>query len=573
MKSLNQYFCKTCGQISRESTCRVCGGRTELQSDLYWCPDCRIPLYTQQCSLCHRQGNRIASDIRPVFPEERLLIELILGSPCKYAADSVWCGGNYYYVNGKRIAFSRQKAKAFDSGVLRQQLEDWKQENESFRHYFEEYINRFIRGNRQRFEEITGEAQEYILRMTEGKDAGSMFVSFSGGKDSTVVSDLVMCALSNPKILHLYGDTTLEFPFSLDYVNRFQAQHRGTPLMVARNKEKDFAQLCQVIGPPSRVMRWCCTVFKTGAITRKIQVLFKNKPEVISFQGIRRQESASRSKYERESSQSKIARQKVLAPIIDWSDFDVWLYLLTQGLDFNEAYRYGYSRVGCWCCPNNSDWSEFLSSIYMPKQYEAFQKLLIDFAAQIGKPDPENYVRDGKWKARQGGNGLEAASQSVLQYESCVLEEDAVNYELKKPVSEELYELFRPFGYLDFQRGNPRLGEVYILDRQGNGLLRLSGRIGSTRLKVTLLDYRFAGAVSKKAAEEKIRAQLTKYQMCMGCRACESVCKMDAISIREETDGTIHYRIDEKRCIRCGECVSHFIAGCYMRKVLSIRRT
>lgn len=500
-------------------------------------------------------------------------MELILGQPFCYAEDSVWCGGNYYYVNGKRITFSRMKAKSFDPDWLRQQLKEGKETNEGYRSYFDTYVNRFVQANRQRFAEITGEAQEYIQQMTEGKDAGSMFVSFSGGKDSTVVSDLVMCALSNPKILHVYGDTTLEFPFTLEYVNRFRVNHRGTPLMVAKNKEKDFEQLCQVIGPPSRVMRWCCTIFKTGAITRKIQVLFKNRPEVISFQGIRRQESVSRSKYERESSRSKIAKQKVLAPIIDWSDFDVWLYMLTQKLDFNEAYRYGYSRVGCWCCPNNSDWSEFLSSIYMPKQHKQFQKLLVDFAKQIGKPDPEDYIRDGKWKARQGGNGLEAAEKSLLQYESCVLEENTVNFELTRPITAELYELLLPFGYLDFQRGNARLGQVYVLNRQGKELLRLSGKIGSTGLKVTLLDVHLAGAINQKGAEEKIRAQLTKYQMCMGCRACESVCKMDAISLKEQADGTVRYHIDGEKCIRCGECVSHFVAGCYMRKVLSIPRT
>lgn len=471
MSNLIQYICKSCGQKCKESTCSVCGRRTQLQSDLYWCDSCRVPLYTKQCTVCGGQGKRIASDMRPVFPEERLLIELMLGEPFRYGTDSVWCGGNYYYVNGKRIAFSRMKARTFDAAILRQQLEEKKGENEVYRTCFDAYISRFKEANRQRFLEITGEAQEYIQQMTEGKDTGSMFVSFSGGKDSTVVSDLVMCALSNPKILHVYGDTTLEFPFTLDYVSRFQSSHRGTPFMVAKNKEKDFEQLCQVIGPPSRVMRWCCTIFKTGAITRKIQVLFKNRPEVISFQGIRRQESASRSKYERESSQSKIAKQKVLAPIIDWSDFDVWLYMLTQGLDFNDAYRYGYSRVGCWCCPNNSDWSEFLSSIYMPQQYDRFQQMLVSFARQIGKPDPEDYIREGKWKARQGGNGLEAAEKSLLQYESCVLEENTINFELNRPITEELYELFIPFGYLDFLRGNTRLGQVYVLDRRNRKTL------------------------------------------------------------------------------------------------------
>lgn len=148
-------------------------------------------------------------------------------------------------------------------------------------------------------------------------------------------------------------------------------------------------------------MRWCCTIFKTGAIQRKIKTLFRNKNKIITFYGIRRSESASRSKYERETEGSKITKQITISPIIDWMDFDVWLYMLTTKIDFNYAYRLGYARVGCWCCPNNSGWSEFLSKIHMPQQSERFRQMLIDFAKQIGKPDPEVYVDDGKWKARQ----------------------------------------------------------------------------------------------------------------------------------------------------------------------------
>ena len=39
--------------------------------------------------------------------------------------------------------------------------------------------------------------------MTENFDITDMFVSFSGGKDSTVIADLVTRALSNPQIMHI----------------------------------------------------------------------------------------------------------------------------------------------------------------------------------------------------------------------------------------------------------------------------------------------------------------------------------------------------------------------------------
>ena len=101
----------------------------------------------------------------------------------------------------------------------------------------------------------------------------------------------------------------------------------------------------------------------------------------------------------------------------------------------------------------------------MHEQSERFRTLLIDFARSIGKEDAEVYVDDGFWKARQGGNGVAYAQKSVISFKPCATEENAFNYELQKPVTEELYELFRPFGYLNFDMGNARLGEVFILNR------------------------------------------------------------------------------------------------------------
>lgn len=48
-----------------------------------------------------------------------------------------------------------------------------------------------------------------------------------------------------------------------------------------------------------------------------------------------------------------------------------------------------------------------------------------NYAKRIGKPDPEVYVDDGNWKARQGGNGLAAAEDVKIRYTNCTAEEHA----------------------------------------------------------------------------------------------------------------------------------------------------
>lgn len=574
---MRHYRCTVHNIELSKNYCDECKSREHVEgvSDIYYCTECNVPVYEQICPVCHAECKRIASDLRPVFPKERLLYEILEDEPLKYIESSVWnTSGNYYLIDGrlKRFNVGRlAKLSGEEIDSIREQLDRYEESNRN--NNFEKYIARFIQCNEMRYDEITQEALDYIREVASEYDTKDMFVSFSGGKDSTVTSDLVMRALSNPKILHIFGDTTLEFPKTEEYVKRFKKAHPMTPVLSSRNKEKNFSELCELIGPPSRVMRWCCTIFKTGAINRKLTALFKDKTRILAFYGIRRSESASRSKYERETQGRKISKQNTVSPAIDWMDFDVWLYILKRRIDFNEAYTYGYARVGCFCCPNNSVWSEFLSKIYMPEQYGIWQEFLVNFAKSIGKPDAEEYVSSGKWKARQGGNGIAYADNAIVSFKPCALEENSFNYELLKPIEDELYELFKPFGYLDFNMGNARLGEVYVLNRKGVQILRLQGRKGTSLLKVTILDFHIDGAKTVDAAEEKVKCQLTKYQLCMGCRACEGVCKHGAIRIESSADGSSRYHIDDDKCVRCAECVNHFNSGCYMKKVLAVKRT
>ena len=562
-----QYHCESCNLEVSSSTCPICGNRTKGASAIYWCPSCNVPIWNETCPVCAATGKYIATDVRPVFPQERLLVEILLGKPMEYQHDSVWFGSGRYIVNGKTVRLPSSVWRTSDPDEVRQQIDQHSMSNQD--NSFETFRQRWVKANKTHYEEIVAEAMLAVQNAAKGMTPAEMFVSFSGGKDSTVTSSIATRALGTPSIIHLYGNTTLEFPETLKYVERFKKNNSRTPVLTAQNTEKNFFDMCDVVGPPSRVKRWCCIIFKTGAITRKIERTFPGK-RILTFYGIRRNESASRNKYERETESPKISKQIVFSPIIDWLDFDVWLYILLTEIDFNAAYRLGYTRVGCWCCPNNSIWSEFLSKIYMPEQAKAWRKQLIRFAKQVGKPDPEDYVDEGGWKARQGGNGLEVSKRFGISFTPCATAENAFNYDLTRPITEELYELFKPFGKLSFDMGNRRLGEVYVLDRNGDPILKLQGKIGKNTLRVTILKLPFAGCPRLHEAEMKVKCQLSKYQICLGCMACISVCKMDAIHITPEENGYngYSYKINDAKCIRCEHCVNHFDGGCYMRDVI-----
>lgn len=577
---IKRYRCIHCDDLLCEtSICPVCGRRTQLVANtIVWSQEDNCPV------IAHHETDlilkRVGTDIRPVFPEERLLLEILLEAPFSLSDKSVWAiATNQYIVDGKRIhlKFSDYLQK-FSIEEIQSLLTKYERDNEKYKKSFmnSKPIQNFIRRNEDYLNIITSEALEYIQTISQGKAIDEFFVSFSGGKDSTVTSDLVMRALGTQSILHLYGDTTLEYPESYAYLQRFRKNHPKTPILVAKNNEQDFLSLCKVIGPPSRTLRWCCTVFKTGAISQKIEAIFRNKKQIISFQGIRRNESTSRNKYNREIESPKIAKQIAVSPIIDWFDSDIWLYILANGLDINDAYHKGYTRVGCWCCPHNSEWSRFLSRIYMKEETTEFTQFLYDFAKQIGKSDWKDYVDSGNWAARQGGNNVAANVNTILDYTPCALEENTLNFSLRYPIDDHLYNLFVPFGILDFSMGRKRLDEVYVLNRKTKEpILRLSGKKGTTHFKVSIIG-KHPKFKSKPIAEAFVKAQITKFQSCIGCNGCQGACKFNAITIqnmdkKNVSRDTIRYFINPQRCVGCMECVLHFDRGCLMYKVLKTR--
>ena len=297
------------------------------------------------------------------------MLEHLLGKKVHSLKDSsVWCENSRYFIDGKANAISSKIFETADCNYLSEQIE--KHKSEITYEEFDQNINKFCEANFTRLKDLIDESSDFIKDTAQNYPEENIILSFSGGKDSSVVADIVTKALSNPSLVHIYGNTTLEFPQSLEYAQRFHKNNPYAIFQVAKNEDQDFMSVCEDIGPPARMIRWCCHMFKTGPISRILNGLYKNQ-QVLTFYGIRSAESVSRSKYNRveDSKESvKILRQTVASPIIHWKDIDVWLYLLSEKVDFNDAYRLGYDRVGCWCCPNNNQRAQFLSRIYMKNE-------------------------------------------------------------------------------------------------------------------------------------------------------------------------------------------------------------
>ncbi|MEF9880272.1 MAG: phosphoadenosine phosphosulfate reductase family protein, partial [Clostridia bacterium] len=497
----------------------------------------------------------------------RLLIEILLGKPLSYLHNSVWASSNRYYIDGVAKTIPLSKFAAADIKSIITELAV--QRNQNSYQYFNQQIKAFTTANQTRLNSIENEACVFIKSAAEKYPAENIVVSFSGGKDSTVTADLAARALGNPSLVHIFGNTTLEFPLTIEYANRFRRENPMAIFKVAQNKEQVFYEVCKDIGPPARMMRWCCSMFKTGPITRVLNSLYRDV-NILTFYGIRKCESVSRSKYNRiedDAESVKIQKQTVASPIFFWKDIDIWLYLLGEQVDFNDAYRLGYDRVGCWCCPNNNERAQFLSKIYMPEQASKWREFLIQFATSIGKPDPEVYVDTGKWKARQGGNGMRSADDVKIRFTNCTAEEHAKVYKLNKPITDDLVGMFVPFGKISHELGRKLIQETIILDAKTNVPI-LSIQPFSQDGYEYSVKIKTMNVQNHDDLQRMVGYQIRKYNACRKCLKCESLCKFGAISITGD-----RYTINEQKCMRCKMCVTakYLDGGCLMDRYLKTR--
>lgn len=543
-----------------------------MSKSIYWCPDCKIPIIeNSSCPRCGSKCKSITTNgiCNPVFSQEKKLLSCVLNTSLD--DDDTWyLGSSYYLINGKRV---RIPYVDFFKGKKHLQIAK-SLRNEITTDDFPLHLQAYLEANERYIKELVYEAEEYVVTLVSelSERPGVKYVptvSFSGGKDSTVVSRIVRDALQDESIIHFFGDTTLEFPATHDYVEgTFRGENPFTP-MIPSESDKDFYKLCNIFGPPSKFERWCCTIFKTGNLNNEYQNLVGNS---LTFLGIRHSESRERQSYERTQGHSKIGSQINAMPIIEWYDCDVWLYILYKGIHFNDAYRWGYKRVGCWCCPNNSDWSTMLTEIYYPDLSSRWKTILYDFANKTNKTDVEDYVENGKWKTRKGASGLETRNVAIADT-PCNLSDRARNIIIKRKLSRDVLEFFKPFG------------ELSILDKEDATYITItekacvdSEEIEHHKRKVCDLVITWGTPVVKvlptkgtdiQLLVNRLKCQLRKYQFCIRCSACDSVCPNGAIN----TMGSGRYIIDSEKCPQnlasCSRCIAKFYNGCITCQVLA----
>ena len=370
--------------------------------------------------------------------------------------------------------------------------------------------------------------------------------SFSGGKDSQVVLDLCTRAIPPQDFEVIYSDTGYELPPSLsmyqDITEYYQSLYPELKFSVAKN-HASVLSYWDKIGTPSDTHRWCCAVMKTGPLYRMLKTTDNKQAKVLTFDGVRAEESTRRSGYNRIGKGVKHSTVINASPILYWNSVEIFLYLFKYKLPINPAYRQGMTRVGCLICPFSSEWNDMVSHTCYKKELQPFLDRIEKVTKDSGIKDIKEYVKQGNWKRRGGGRGLKFPS--FLQIKES---KPNIIFSITNPQKEVLTWLQAVGSY-----------QISVIDENlSRGELRYDKKVYrfDIETKNDLIKVTFYHTQHSPTLQGLLKRVFYKSTYCVDCTVCEVECPTGALSILPTP------KIDKLKCIHCKRCLLFHEYGC-----------
>jgi 3'-phosphoadenosine 5'-phosphosulfate sulfotransferase (PAPS reductase)/FAD synthetase len=218
--------------------------------------------------------------------------------------------------------------------------------------------------NQERLDKLTKVTKAFAAwELTHSKNA---LVSFSGGKDSVVLADI----LAGYHLTKVFIDTRLEFPETYAFIRNVGSN--GSGLDIAR-AESSFFSLCEEKGFPRHGYRWCCKTQKFAPFSKYLAEHF-GEEQVSVFSGERRWEGLYRMTQPLRKAHKHIPTQQTIQPLLDWFALDIWCYIWSKDLPVNAVYNF-FDRCGCWLCPFGLEYRIYLLQFTHPKLYASLLKI------------------------------------------------------------------------------------------------------------------------------------------------------------------------------------------------------
>ncbi len=367
------------------------------------------------------------------------------------------------------------------------------------------------------------------------------YIAFSGGKDSVALLDIChrVLPLSVPVV---FSDTDMELPDTYKVWEEIKTRYPEREFITAK-AETSALENWRVFAPPSRTIRWCCSVHKsTPALMYLKKKLRKSAIKVMAFVGVRGDESYSRSFYEDATDGAKNASQMNRMPILDWGAHELWLYIFANDLIVNCAYKKGLARVGCLMCPESAASHIALIGKMYPREVKHYCDVIIQTSSKSfnNADDRFAFLSDG-WQARKSGTILREPIVSTLE------SADDLTVKFQNPgfSKERFYEWIKTIGTVVKERNAEQqlLKLPHSIDR-GIPMTYKSPYTGGG-----IATFEFSSDNEKTVMLPLIRSFLKKVSACVACRCCEAECVHGAITVK---NGKL--KIDGNKCIKCRNC-------------------
>ena len=502
--------------------------------------------------------DRIITPPRPVFFEELALLGFnkFWDYP-KVQEPLLWAIGRRYYYRGELVAEAKG-GNIFEPPkiVITEKGQNLKLEPID--------IKKVIEKNKEALFVLENEALDFIEHTYKVyKRKNYLFaVSYSGGKDSQVVLDLVTRVIPPDELVVIFSDTTMEISYTYENVEKtreeYEKRYPGLKFYVAK-PPKPAIEFWKDFGPPSRIHRWCCTVIKTAPFHKAVKSILNKENrhyhdsfmKILVFEGVRSDESAMRSKYERIRRNIKHFYQINAEVIHNWNSTEVFLYLFLRKLYINKGYRYGLDRVGCSLCPFASQKSEYILYKIDKKLLGKFIDIVYDYGKSLSLSNKEitEFIADGQWKKRAGGIGLDNNGTALL----LSFEKNKIEAVLKRP-RENILEWLKTVGDLHYnERGNNITGEIRIR----NETLPFTIKKKKENEKIWI------STGTNTIIKELLEKALYKSTYCVHCGACVEECPSGALIMNS------FVKINTNLCTHCGNCLNFVEKGCLAAKSLT----
>ena len=288
---------------------------------------------------------------------------------------------------------------------------------------------------------------------------------YSGGKDSTAIVQLVWTALSElpqkdlKKPVHIIStDTLVESPVvsiwatqSLEKMKQAAEEHHFPIIPHRLVPEVNNTFWVNLIGRgypyPRRNFRWCTDRMKIDPSNRFIKAILDAESEAILVLGTRKAESATRKatmeEYEKKryrehlSPNGSFPNSYVFTPIENWSNDNVWQYLLQHPNPWGHSNKdlmamysgasadgecplvidtstpsCGNSRFGCWVCTMVPE-DKSMAAMIQNDEEKAWMLPMLDFRNYIaGSRDEDRARRD--FRRKNGALTFNSSSNDLV---------------------------------------------------------------------------------------------------------------------------------------------------------------